>query len=414
MNIRIAIIVWSALCGLAMAQDNRIDGLRPDAPALAAPGQYDVGVRTITLTHGDQPDVLGAPGAMQDRPLTTEIWYPADLAGGEPGGDYADVVLVDGVTRYTLQGQAVRDAQPVKAGPFPLVLISHGYPGNRFLVSHLGENLASKGYVVAAIDHFESTYDNQFGFGSTLVNRAQDQLFVLDAIAELSTTEGEFLQGLADANNTAIIGYSMGGYGALISAGAGVTEASTGFGFAPPNGALSAVQAGTGNYAALLDPRLQAIVAIGPWGRQAGFWDASGLAGIDIPTFIMGGSLDEVSDYQNGIRLIFEEAVNADRYLLTFANAGHNAGAPIPPPAEATGAAFEHYGDFVWDNVRMNNIAQHFITAFLGKTLKADDTMAGYLDLPPGPAADPYGDKQWMGFGPRTARGLQLEHLPAL
>jgi len=33
------------------------------------------------------------------------------------------------------------------------VIISHGYPGNRFLLSHLAENLASKGFVVAAPDH---------------------------------------------------------------------------------------------------------------------------------------------------------------------------------------------------------------------------------------------------------------------
>ena len=90
MKIRIAIILWSALGGLGMAQENRIDGLRPDAPALAAPGEMAVGVRTITVTHPDRPDVLGAPGARQDRPLTLEVWYPADLKGAAPGGDARD------------------------------------------------------------------------------------------------------------------------------------------------------------------------------------------------------------------------------------------------------------------------------------------------------------------------------------
>ena len=41
------------------------------------------------------------------------------------------------------------------------MIISHGYPGNRYLMSHLGENLASKGFVVASIDHRDSTYDDQ-------------------------------------------------------------------------------------------------------------------------------------------------------------------------------------------------------------------------------------------------------------
>ena len=36
----------------------------------------------------------------------------------------------------------MRDAQAdASGGPFPLLIISHGYPGNRYLLSHLAENL---------------------------------------------------------------------------------------------------------------------------------------------------------------------------------------------------------------------------------------------------------------------------------
>jgi predicted dienelactone hydrolase len=56
--------------------------------------------------------------------------------------------------------ESVGDADVLKTmEPMPLVIISHGYPGNRYLMSHLGEDLASKGYVVASIDHRDSTYD---------------------------------------------------------------------------------------------------------------------------------------------------------------------------------------------------------------------------------------------------------------
>ena len=57
--------------------------------------------------------------------------------------------------------------------------------GNRFLMSHLGENLASKGFVAVSIDHKDSTYDDQKAFGSTLYNRPFDQLFVLNEIDRL-------------------------------------------------------------------------------------------------------------------------------------------------------------------------------------------------------------------------------------
>jgi predicted dienelactone hydrolase len=103
-----------------------------------------------------------------------------------------------------LHGKAVRDTAPETASPaFPLVIVSHGYPGNRFLMSHLAENLASKGFVVASIDHKDSTYDDQRAFASTLYNRPLDQLFVLNEMARLGRAgSGSFLSGLVDANRT--------------------------------------------------------------------------------------------------------------------------------------------------------------------------------------------------------------------
>ncbi|MGV8834283.1 MAG: alpha/beta hydrolase family protein [Devosia sp.] len=400
-----------------MTQSNRIDTLLPDAPELAARGPHAVGVRTLTVTSTARRDVLNGAGhaaPLYDRPLVLEIWYPADLQGALPGTSYADVPLVDGVTRITLHGQAVRDAAPLRnRPPAPLVLVSHGYPGNRFLLSHFGEHLASRGYVVVAIDHFESTYDNKLGFASTLMHRAPDQLFVLDAIAVRSADPTSFLHGLVDANHSAIIGYSMGGYGALISAGAGVTQASTKLDMAPAGDSLASLQADTVAYDAQRDPRLKAIIAIGPWGYNAGFWDAQGLAGITIPSLFIAGSLDQVSGYDPGVRSLYQAAINAERYLLTFDNAGHNAAAPIPAPLESLtgrvpGSPYGHYADAVWSTQRMNNIAQHFVTAFLDTHLRGDQANSHYLDLPA--AGGLLEEPDWPGFAPNTARGLRLEH----
>jgi hypothetical protein len=138
------------MSGTAMADTNRVDGQRPDAPELAAPGPNAVGVRTLNLVNKGQIDIVNVKDGkkpMYDRPLTVEVWYPSD--GATKGGAYKNVFLRDGKTQVTLHGQAARDAAPAKAdNPYPLIIISHGYPGNRFLMSHFGENLASKGYVV--------------------------------------------------------------------------------------------------------------------------------------------------------------------------------------------------------------------------------------------------------------------------
>ncbi|MDZ7801778.1 MAG: dienelactone hydrolase [Trueperaceae bacterium] len=417
----------SFLAATALAQpSNRIDVQRPDAPELAAYGPHDVGVRTMNVVDEDRLDILAATEGEEipryDRPLTLEVWYPATLEDGTEAGTTYTVTTRDGSTQADLTGRAVRDATP-NAGdaPYPLVIVSHGYPGNRFLLSHLSENLASKGYVVAAIDHTDSMYSDQAAFASTLYNRPLDQLFVLDEMERFSAPDEGFLSGLVDASTTAIVGYSMGAYGAVNVIGGGYTEASTQFGFSPPNGVLAHHQAGTESFEARQDPRVVAAIAIAPWGMNAGFWNAEGLAGIDTPVLFMAGSVDDVAGYENGTRAIFEGAVNADRYLLTFQNANHNAAAPIPAPREAweTGT-FDHYGDAVWDTVRMNNVAQHFATAFLAQHLKADADMAPYLDLVERAAdgvwsVDDDGEftdehTYWKGFPNRTAVGLILEH----
>ncbi|BBB62395.1 hypothetical protein UNDKW_4122 [Undibacterium sp. KW1] len=106
------------------------------------------------------------------------------------------------------------------------------------------------------------------------------------------------------------------------------------------------------------------------------------MSAIRTPIFFVAGSVDDISGYAPGVRNIYENSVNARRYLLTIENANHNAGAPIPAPEEAwlpvpglKKVPAETYIDAVWDNTRMNNIAQHFVTAFLGKYLKSDASM---------------------------------------
>ncbi|MCB1406138.1 MAG: dienelactone hydrolase [Rhodobacteraceae bacterium] len=413
-----AALALALTTGPLMAE-NRVDASRPDAPELAAPGSYAVGVRTLTLTDPDRPDVLASTEALVRGPrvLMAEFWYPA-AEGTVPGGTY-DTILRDGVTPVTLHGQAARAAEASNAGPFPLVVISHGYPGNRVLMAHLGEHLASHGYAVVALDHTDSTYADQAAFGSTLFNRPLDQAFAIDAMASDSG-----LAGLVNTESVGVIGYSMGGYGALIFSGVGLVPAVLDSPFAPPQGLLAAHVAGSDSHEALPDPRVRAAVAIGPWGMNYGMWDATGLAGLRVPTMIVAGSMDTTSGYAP-MRAIFEGAIGADRHLLTFENAGHNAAAPIPAPAESHAmsevlgwAPFAHYADPVWDTVRMNEIAQHFILAFLDQRVRGIAERGAYLELidsandgvwsvEDGVATDEH--SYWAGFGEGTAVGLRFE-----
>ncbi len=413
----------ATLAGPAPAE-NRIDVIRPDAPALAAYGDYPIGVRTLELTDPDRIDVLNVTEdaiPTYERPLTVEMWYPA--APGTAAGTVYDTVIRDGVTKTQLHGKAARDAAPAAGETFPLIVISHGYPGNRMLMSHLGENLASKGYVTVSIDHTDSTYSDQAAFGSTLLNRPLDQRFVVDQMGEASVI-GEDFAAITDTSQTGVIGYSMGGYGVLIYGGAGVTQASTEYSWGTPRGLLAEHLAGSDTHAKLTDdPRIKAMIAIGPWGRNTGFWDAAGMSGFSRPLMLMAGGVDDVSQYP-AMRAMFDEATGTDRHLLTFENANHNAAAPMPAPAEAWNVAeglspYDHYSDAVWDTRRMNNITQHFATAFMDLHLKGDAEKAGFFELTKQAGDGVYSLNEdgtakedhsyWPGFANRTAHGLTFE-----
>lgn len=417
------VAIFFPLC--CLAQSNRIDVVRHDAPELAGYGSYNIGVRSMELIDLDRPDILNTVNGGQtqyyDRELTVEIWYPAELELGQgSGGEYLAITRNPRIMA-TLQGKAVRDATPLTAAAsYPLVIISHGYPGNRFLMSHLGENLASKGYVTVSIDHADSTYDDQRAFASTLYNRPLDQRFVLNEMDRLTKSETSFLSGIVDTENVGVVGYSMGGYGLVNNLGGGYNDSMANNENAPPNGLLQHHTTGDPDYRTNLDPRIKAGFAIAPWGMNAGFWRSEDLQGINVPTFYVAGDLDRVAGYEEGVRAIFEKAVNSDRYLLTFKNAGHNAGAPIPLPVEIrdsedqTGAG--HYTDPVWDNVRMNNIMDHFATVYFDYYLNHEQDAQAYLRLVPDSADGFYSEDEnqntyWKGFIPGTANGLMLEHL---
>jgi len=393
----------------------------PDAPELAARGEYKIGVRTIEIVHKDQIDILKSKDGvapLYDRKLKLEIWYPAKINEAtnnlilypELRGKKDD--LKNPLIQFSFSGRATRDGSPISTqNPFPLIIVSHGYVGSRVLMSYLTENLASKGYIVVAIDHMESTYQDAGGFQSTLLNRAKDIHFVLEKITEMGEPDSKsFLAGFVDANNTALIGYSMGGYGVLNVSGAGYsTQLSTFFAtMTGGNKTIEVLTASNPEYLKSFDKRIKAVVALAPWGMERGVWDAEGLKGLKIPTLFVAGNMDDISGYEKGIKAIYTGAINSDRYMLTYMNARHNI-APNSPPSETLmgGLPFDyyyHYAEPAWDQRRINNINQHFVTAFLGIHLKAKD-YGKYLELP-----ENSNSKTWFGFKDRTSVGLELLH----
>jgi len=390
----------------------------PDAPELSARGEHTIGVRTLNLVNKDQIDILNSKGGkdpLYDRPLTVEVWYPTvATTSTENTVTYEEVMGNQGDTLrplipFTFKGRAERDAKPKSGTAFPLIVVSHGYTGSRYLMTYLTENLASKGYIVVAIDHTDSTFKDANAFHSTLLNRAKDIKFVINEMARLTNPKSDdHLSGVIDTQNIGIAGYSMGGYGVLNVAGAGYSDGAAAF-FGQMTGgstAINSLVASNLEYQNSTDSRIKAVVAFAPWGMERGVWDAEGLKGLKKPTLFIAGSQDDISGYEKGIKAIYEGAINADRYLITYMNARHNV-APNPPPAESLAPGlhideYYRYADSSWDQRKINNVNQHFVTAFFGTHLKNEDN-SKFLDTP-----ENSNEKDWPGFKPRSSTGMEL------
>ncbi|WP_188945497.1 alpha/beta hydrolase family protein [Polymorphobacter multimanifer] len=322
-----------------------------------------------------------------------------------------------------LAGQAARDAGPA-AGRFPLLVISHGFLNRALMFSDLGERLASKGYVVAVIDHgdlADNAVSRELAFLKTVFHRAADQRLVMAEIARRAAGKDGFWSHV-DAGRVALAGYSMGGFGALATAGAGYDAASPLFGQAAP---------GTAALLAATPPppaNLKAVIAFAPWGggQPLRAFSAAGLGRITLPTLFIAGDEDDVADYKGGIRWLFEQS-GGPRYMLTYENARHNVASNATPPELAHRFEYrERQDEPVWRKDRMLAINTHMITAFLDWHLKSDAAARRWLDVPmpravdgswPATARSDAGARTdgppsyWPGFQRRWAVGLRMEKL---
>lgn len=404
-----------------------------DAPELAPLGKDGVGFRSVTFVHKAQPDLehpdpKSGAVALLDRSLKVDIWYPADVRKGQARMTYRGALWGEpphGPTPFTQPGLAALNAKPVGRG-HPLVILSHGYGNDPLLMTWLTENLASKGYVVAAIHHVDP---NRYVVAPVVssaptYNRPVDISFVA---AQLRATLGAQI----DPENVALIGYSQGGFGVLTAGGASLDPTHP-YMNVVPDGWLKKIARGGVDASLAKVPGVKAIVALAPaGGGEKSIWGNEGLAEITAPMLLIAGDQDPTVGYEKAAKSFFAHTVNSDRYLLTLKQAGHAIGLnPAPEGMRETLWDIDWFEDAIWRKDRINAISLHFITAFLDVNLRGVRAEQAYLDVPnedsdvgtwKAPTGTSWGAYSpggadvtlWKGFQQRRARGLIFQHLPA-
>jgi len=143
------------------------------APRLPVPaGRFGIGRIGFDLTDAARADRYTADPHAR-RELMVWLWYPADQRDPDLRGVYlpgARQMEANAETRQSEQREfeaawpfiasgavfshAVENAKPARSPKrFPVILLSHGLGGTGFEYTALIEDLVSRGYVVAAIEH---------------------------------------------------------------------------------------------------------------------------------------------------------------------------------------------------------------------------------------------------------------------
>lgn len=283
---------WRAIQGLVLLVIATALPLILPVPVIGAPsGPYPVGTIYFEMTDTSRTEIYsGVEG--QPRRFMIQAWYPAAETNtnlSAPWINHSEVYtpaisVMLGLPPFFLDHLTLTKTpayvEPLiadAAGPFPLIIFSHGWKG--FSAASTGQaiELASQGYVVIAMQHTYGAITTVFPDGTVVpidpaalpaedddpnyeviarrlvAQWAEDISFVVD---QLESSDGEaaaFLSAHLDLSRIGVYGHSTGGGAAIQFCGT--------------------------------DPRCKAVLGMDPWMRPVSAEVISG--GVSQPAFFM-------------------------------------------------------------------------------------------------------------------------------
>ncbi|MEU8776923.1 alpha/beta hydrolase [Streptomyces sp. NPDC048606] len=281
-------------------------------------GPFGVGRDTLHLVDPARKDPW-VPTA--DRELMVSLYYPAVAGTGTPAPyttlDEARALLVDRgeLGRHVTPEQVAATRTHAREGavprraraPYPLIVLSPGFTLPRSSLSTLAEDLTSRGYVVAALDHAYESDGTTFPGGRLLGCSACTQVFPDRSIGRVSDARAldvtfllDRLTGdrpawrhsrIIDARKVGMAGHSIGGASAAAAMAAdrrvdaGVNMDGTFFTPLPETGLGGRPFLLLGGDPALLPPDLEDDSWAKAWPRMDGWKRWLTVTGMGHPGF---------------------------------------------------------------------------------------------------------------------------------
>lgn len=205
--------------------------------------------------------------------------------------------------------------EPAEKGPFPLLVMAHGFGGLPEKFDAFARTVAAAGTIVAA-PAFPLTNENAPGGHETAlsdtVNQPADLSFVISQLLDAARQPSDALAGSLIPSQIAVLGHSLGGATVI-----GLTRKSC-----------------------CRDERVAAsILVAAPSGLADLFFPGGQTTASGLPTLIMQGTADATLPYSNAVMLY--DSTEPPRILVGLDGAGHSDAleSQIEPPVPARDAA---------------------------------------------------------------------------
>ncbi len=212
-------------------------------------GPHSVGTYTYHWIDHNRQERFTDEDFRDARQLIVQIWYPSVPEEGSKPAPYFDHPEIRGPAlsaagnfpsfaltyQHLTKTHSYTDAPVTSGVQFPVLILSHGIMGTRFLHTSLIEELASHGYVVAALNHSYDANVSVFPDGSSadyrshigpevayedsvtlrhrqLNTRVEDVRFILDQMEQIQSGAIQSpLSGRLNIEKVGVLGHSFGG-----------------------------------------------------------------------------------------------------------------------------------------------------------------------------------------------------------
>lgn len=264
-------------------------------------------------------------------------------ADGPYGYASVDATVQVAATNKTVPVHAVFPTSGPSAGPYPVVVIAHGFqlPASQYY--GYATRLASFGYVALAVD-----YEASF-LGVNNVNNAKELLGAVDWAASAAA-----LGGKADTSNVGMTGHSMGGKLALL--------------------------------ATTMDPRVKASITLDPVDASQNCSatdcpDVSALMPVSVPTGFLGETLDASGGFQPCAPAsdnfeTFYASTSAPSLSVTVNGANH---VSFVDDVASCGFTCSLCKQPTLDNATVNGLSKGYVVAFYERYLRGNTAYDTYL-----------------------------------